>query len=248
MENKEMTLKELLEFFDKEIEEGIKLDYYVRNKNLQQERIKRIKNLVLKIHKYKENCKKKNEEQLANTFFLYQCVFNALISSLTMWIELKDNEPYKAWDKLIDAQEYISYALKVEPENETLILLQEKYKNIETSVFPGFPLYNSCGFILKGGICSICGKPLEQCEHIEGKLYYGSICKRIKVEEIDIDHTAMVPNPKDKRCVIHKFEFEPGKMYDYMTLEFLENKKKPEEGTLGTMEMVLFNANELDIF
>ncbi|MCR4734720.1 MAG: hypothetical protein K5829_06950 [Treponema sp.] len=51
---------------------------------------------------------------------------------------------------------------------------------------------------------------METCDNIEEKLYYGSICKRVNVTDVDMNHMALVKNPKDRRCVITKFEIEPG--------------------------------------
>ena len=248
MDSKKITIKDLLKDFAKKLEEASQLDYFVRDKELQVKKIEELKFYLDNIHKYKKNVQLQNEEILANNFFAYQCLFNVFISSLSMWVQLKENETYKSWDSLIDAQEYIIYAQKVFPDDQTLNTLKDKYLNIEKTIFPGFPLYSSLGLLIRGGDCSICGKPIESCSHIENELYCGSICKRVNIKELELDHSAIVQNPKDKRCVIRSFEFEPGMMFDYMSLKFLEYKAMPEEGTLGRVEMVLFNNNELDIF
>ena len=95
-------------------------------------------------------------------------------------------------------------------------------------------------------VCSICNEPLETCEHIEDEIYLGSVCRRIRIADINIDHSAIVENPKDRRCIITEFELSPGKIHDYITLKFLrDGDTSKSEGT--KMTAVLYNMNDLDL-
>jgi hypothetical protein len=246
MENEKMTIEEIINEYNNILKEAGSLNYYVRDIDLQKNEVINLESYLNYIHSYKRQAQTQEDETSANMFFQFQCVINAILSSLQMWIALKENSVFEAWDHLIEAQEYVSYAQKVPDGSIGLIEFSEKLKMMEITIFPRFPIYSSLGLIIKGGKCSICGKPLEHCPHVEDELYCGSICKRINVEKLEINHSAIVKNPKDRRCVIKEFEFKLGKMYDYMTLKFIKNKTEQNEGK--NMKMVLFNNKELDIF
>jgi len=61
----------------------------------------------------------------------------------------------------------------------------------------------------------------------------GSVCKRIKIKNIEIDSCSIVENPKDRRCIFTEFELSPGKIHDYITLRYLRDEentgKVPED-------------------
>lgn len=244
--NSTITFTEIVEQYNGRLEQAAKLNFFVRDIDLQKEMIEDLKGFKLYIKSFKAQARDKKDENSANHFFHMQCVLNAWISSLSIWISLKESTPYSAWNNLIDAQEYLSYAVRVSDDGIGIDEFKEHLKKIEDSIFPGFPLYNSLGIIMRGGVCSICNEPLETCEHIGDEIYLGSVCRRIKISDINIDHGAIVENPKDRRCIITEFEFSPGKIHDYITLKYLrdENTSK-SEGT--KMTAVMYNMNELDL-
>ena len=189
-----------------------------------------------------------NDEQSANSFFHIQCMVNSIISYLKMFLELKRRKYNKAWDLLMDAQEYTSYAMRVNEGSNGVDSLIDHLKKTEEILFPGFPVYHSIGFVMKGGVCSICGKKLETCPHIEDVIYTGRVCKRIHIEDFEVDHFAMVENPKDRRCIPVEFEFEPGKIYDYITLRFIRNTIDNEKKAGTYLKAAVYNFNDLDLF
>jgi len=189
-----------------------------------------------------------NKESDANAFFHIQCMTNAMISLLKMFLELKRRKYQKAWNLLVDAQEYTSFAMRVSEGSNGVESLVAHLNKLEEVLFPGFPIYHSIGFIMRGGVCSICGNKLEFCPHIEEQIYLGRVCRRIHIKDVDVDHFAMVDNPKDRRCIPVEFEFEPGKVFDYITLKFLRNTIDSEQKTGTYMRAAVYNFNDLDLY
>jgi hypothetical protein len=194
---------------------------------------------------YKKQAADQKIEKMANKFFEIQCILNAVVSTLQLWINIKTDQLQSAWDCLIDAQEYVNYALKANAEHPLFIDFKERLQNIETVTFPPFGLYNSVGLAFTGGECSVCGQPLSSCEHIEEKIYYGVVCKRVNIENVALNHVALVKSPKDRRCIVTEFEFEEGKIFDYISRKFLREEDK-EGGAKATAR--LLSTKTLDVF
>lgn len=242
-----ITFPEIVKLYNERVEKAAKLNFFVRDINLQKEMLEDLKGFKIYIKSFKAQVKNNKDEKRANYFFHMQCILNAWISSLSIWVALKESTPQTAWNHLIDAQEYLSYAIRVSDDGIGIDRFKEHLAKIENTIFPGFPLYNSLGIVIRGGVCSICNKPLETCEHIEDEIYFGSVCRRIKITDISIDHSAIVENPKDRRCIITEFEFSPGKIHDYITLKFIryEDTLKSEGPKITA---VMYNMKDLDLF
>lgn len=229
------------------INEALKLNCYVRSIDLQKQKVDELETYLAAIHKNKYEAKQRNApEEYVNVFFHFQCVVNAIISSLQMWIYLKENKSMEAWRKLQDAFDYLYYSKLVKNKIRGIRALENFLKKCEKTLFPPFPLYNSIGMLVKGGECSVCRQPIEYCEHIEGRLYYGTICKRINVKDVAINHVALVKVPEDKRCIITQVEENDGKMHDYMTL--LPTNNKTTDKRNKTIEGIIYSYSNLDIF
>lgn len=65
--------------------------------------------------------------------------------------------------------------------------------------------FNSPGIVESIGNCNICEAEYGKCNHIEGLLYCGIVCQRINRKIIEVNHSALVKNPKDKRCILLKY-------------------------------------------
>ncbi|MFV2058660.1 MAG: hypothetical protein ACC707_19530 [Thiohalomonadales bacterium] len=115
---------------------------------------------------------------------------------------------------------------------------------MEIALFPGWALYNSPGHTETIGKCSICGSAFTKCEHIENNIYMGQLCLRIDRKLIEADHSALVKNPKDRRCIMTKVSGDNGKMIDYFTWEETNDIKGDEEGMY--VEGVILSFHSLD--
>ena len=84
---------------------------------------------------------------------------------------------------------------------EGLDNLESHLKSIEKAIFPGWAIYNSVGMLETCGKCSVCLESFNKCNHLEGAVYMGKLCRRIDKSIIKIDHSAFVKNPLDRRCI-----------------------------------------------
>lgn len=187
------------------------------SKKIQSKKATECEKYIKVIKLYKQQAIKNKIEEHANELFHMQCMINATRSFLLMWIALKENEFNKAWSRLIDAQEYVSIALKIH-DYEGVYNLENLLKSAEESIFPSMS-YNSLGIIETIGKCSICLDSFSLCNHIENHIYMGCLCQRIDREIIKVDHTALVKNSRDRRCIITKISDDDGIEIDYFTRE-----------------------------
>lgn len=240
-----VTIKELVENYNKLLKESLSYNYLVRDTDLQKEQIAILTDFKNRIKYVKYQLIEQNDEEYANLFFHFQCVLNSLIANFQLWIAIKEASYKVAWDRLIDAQEYLDVAFRIDGDHYGLDDLYNNLVNIEKLIFPGYPLYNSGGFIEKGGSCSICNEPFNQCEHLEGFIYMGKLCRKVNCEFIEFNHSALVKNPHDRRCIIEWISTDDWKKRDYITWKKLDEDVESEGGGM-TMGGVLFNMNVLD--
>jgi len=245
--NEEVTIPQIAEEYTTVVAEAGKFGYLVRDTDLQQEQVDILLRLKNRIKAFKYGAIKAGDEEAANTLFHLQCGLNAQISFLTMWILLKKSDYYAAWDTLIDAEEYISMAMRAANGGFGLEEFLDRLRRVEDVVFPGYRIYSSCGAIIRGGQCTICGKPFNGCDHIEGVVYWGRLCVRVKWEVVELNHVAVVEEPRDRRCVIMELTTDDGWYRDYMTWRKTKEAGEPKEGTLGTFVSRVFNAMLLEI-
>ncbi len=229
------TVPQLIDEFTAAIKTAYKFEFLVRDSDLQQEQVEILTILKNRIKGFKYEAINAGEERDANILFHLQCVLNAHISILTMWILLKKNDHYGAWDKLIDTSEYISIAMKAGDGGIGLEEFLSKLQNVEDVIFPGYKVYQSIGAVITGEECSICGKPFYECDHLDGKVYWGHLCVRINAKTIKGNHIALVENPRDRRCIITEISTKDGWYKDYMTsrkIREIEDGKIPDDAAL----------------
>lgn len=164
-----------------------------------------------------------------------------------MWIELKNGNHQAAWNRIIDAQEYISVAMRASDDGVSIEEFLEHVRTTEKVIFPGFPVYNSVAQVIKGGICSICEKEFNSCEHIEGRVYWGSLCVRSQVAIVTVDHVAMVDEPRDRRCIITEITEDDGYYHDYMTGEKTKKIDEHDKKAVGHFVGVILHNSSIEI-
>lgn len=242
--SKEFTFFDICDDYNEFIDECSDLNFFTRSKRLQKEILPKIDEYIVKIKQYKNQAIKHNVEREANLLFHFQCMLRALQSSLSVWIEIKDENYLDAWRYLVDAQEYKDIALKIE-DHVGVRNLEDRLKKMEGTLFPPWGLYNSAGFSESIGDCSICTTAFGKCDHIENVIYLGRICRRVNRKFIKANHTAMVKNPRDRRCIITKISDDNGKMIDNFTLEISGDKNTVTDATL--MEGIILTTVVLDL-
>ena len=145
-----------------------------------------------------------------------------------MWIDLKENDPNKAWGYLINAQNNSNDAMKAYKIIEILNLkiFIQRYEIIEKIIFPP-QVFFSTGIVVDDTICSICENNYEQCEHIAGQVYMGEFCTRIINKIRETREVSIVENPSDKNCRALEIT-DKNSTYDTMTLEMKNNDSEDE--------------------
>ena len=246
MEDK-ATIPQLIDEYLAAVEKASKFEYFVRAKELQQGQIEMLVQLKARIKSFKYGAIQAGQERAANILFHLQCGLNAKVAFLEMWVLLKDDKPYEAWDKLIDAQEYITIAMRADDRGLGLEEFLNHLRTVESVVFPGYKLYNSYGAVIRGGKCTICHQPFDECDHLEGLVYWGILCVRVHPEIVSLDHVAMVEEPCDRRCVVTEITTDDGYYQDYMTWRKTKKYDGPKEGTIGAVGGRVFNNRLLEI-
>jgi hypothetical protein len=194
--------------FNTIVDECATVRYITRDSGLQKEACTKLQDPLVQIKAEKEFAKASGDEDYANLLLGCECVADALISEISMWVLLKQGRPDEAWDALVAAQSNLTSAMKA---HEGFARLDDNIRRldaIERLVFPP-QLFLSSGMIVKSQICSICGEEYEDCEHVNGRPYMGKFCI-VSLIPSAVDHVAIVDKPANKRCRILKFSTEGG--------------------------------------
>jgi len=241
------TLPQIIEAYETALAKAGRFLVLVRDTGLQKKEVEVLREFKNRVKGFKYGAIQAKDEAAANHLFHMQCGVNAHISLLEMWIKVKERQYHDAWSSLIDAQEYVSIALRAADGGIGLEAFQKHLKKIEEVVFPGFSIYNSWGAIIKGGKCSVCGRQIDACDHIEGLVYWGRLCLRIHPDIVRMDHVSLVDEPRDRRCIITEISSDDGYYVDCMTL--LQTRKTPDKDreSTGTFAGVFFSNQLLEI-
>ncbi|PAM95128.1 hypothetical protein B4N84_07535 [Flavobacterium sp. IR1] len=161
--------------------------------------IKQLETLSKQAETEKIKAIKSKDNDLANGFASFELVIDSMIFEYKMWISLKNGLFNEAWDFLIDAQDSAIRSMQAHEINGHL----EKYNNrlllIEKLIFPP-QLFFSDRTIISKSSCTICGKDMQECEHIKGRFYMGEQCCE-RVEKIEsINGIDIVKEPANKKC------------------------------------------------
>jgi hypothetical protein len=152
--------------------------------------------------KYKKSSILEENEEAANHSCILQ-INSDLIFYVSQFYKTGYSYQFSAsWGNLQDSLDCCDFLIRTCKKEESEHF--EKIRLYLSSFERLYPfLFVSPGQTIKL-ICSICGKePLdEDCPHIPGNLYWGEIAGYNVTEIVNVDHVAIIPHPKDKRCVI----------------------------------------------
>lgn len=193
-----MTLKQVVDHFNKGIEEAENFLSLARSSRLQLEQCLALDLLLYNATRIKHEAVRCGEEDNANLFLGFECAIGAIRSELTMWILLKQDMPNEAWDRLVAAQMACLDAIRAHRGFAHCEQRLRDLEQLEGQIFPP-QAFMSAGFVSDRLDCSICGERYSKCEHLRGKPYMGQFCEVI-LRNPKGDHVALVKAPADKRC------------------------------------------------
>lgn len=190
--------------------------FFVRATELQLRTVNLLTQSLKQINEVKEHFISQQQESISNTLFTYELYFESVLFQINMVLELKNNEPSKAWEYLVKSQVSAQAALRIGFRNEE-ILMQHSQKLLmdEKTYFPP-QLFVSAGFMIHGSKCSICQDEYELCNHIRGMAYMGEMCSEI-LNHAELVEVSVVENPADKMCRATTVTID-GKLYDAFSL------------------------------
>jgi hypothetical protein len=189
--------------------------YIVRHRNYHEQFASMLKDFMRSTVQLKEATIKENDEDSANTLLAVECFCRALQSEMLMWLALKKEDPNKAWNYLVDAQDEVKASARAKYlerlQQEEYI---EKLHQIEKVVFP-LQTFTSPSYVIKSVHCSICKGKYGKCSHILGRAYMGRLCLE-EVMDFEVENVAIVSYPFNKRARITEIR-QHGKWKDHMT-------------------------------
>lgn len=194
--------------FNELVKESENLLSIVRGSELQEAACEALSQLLIDTTGEKRAAISHSDEEYANLLLGCECVAQALIAELRMWLLLKREKPDEAWDQLVTAQMASVAAARA---HEGFLHLEQhnrRLEAIEQLVFPP-QVFVSSGMIAKRQECSRCRQEYEDCEHLIGKAYMGEFC-HIIARGLTLDHVAIVEHPADKRCRVQHFGVDSG--------------------------------------
>lgn len=231
------------------VDESVKFLAFSTDISLQEKKHDELLNLIPWIKRAKKAYADNEEEKEAKNFLYLQSAVYSLTSMLSCIINIKKNEFHDAWNNNIDAEEYIALGIRTAPNPEFLINLSKHRVMMEETLFPYIATYSSIGAITTGGKCNICYELYGNCNHVEGMIYKGKLCRQIDITDLEIDHTAIVKYPRDRRCIPLKIETSDNKWADIFTkleseIPTEEDQSKVHQGT--RISFVVFNNSVID--
>lgn len=212
--------------FNEIIKEAEVFRYITRCSELQTVASRKLEKLRLEILELKVEAIKEQDEDFANLLLGYSCVVEALIAEIEMWLHLKGEEPDKAWENLVTAQNLLIAAARTHEGFNHLVHHHQRLEMIEGLLFPA-QVFVSSSMIIKHQECSICGKDYNDCEHLRGMPYMGEFCN-VVIRDFELDHVAIVENPADKYCRITNIDLEGG-IRNRMTWRVVEKGEPDDE-------------------
>lgn len=154
--------------------------------------------IVDRIHQVRLRAILSKDSAIADGMLALSCLARALACELRVYLMLKSDEPEKAWNMLISAQENVDSAMRADPRLRTFAEKAAQLRQLEDRLFPP-QTFTSVGMLAKRQQCSICRQDYDECDHVAGRAYLGRFCSMLP-EDVSTDHVAIVESPADRRC------------------------------------------------
>jgi hypothetical protein len=218
------------------------LTYMTSSTRLQQDAINRLVVAIDILQQFKRTAQREADCEKADYWLAMQCFSHALCHVLEMWLLLKTDKPFEAWRHKIDAEDYLKVALRAlaqlggvlqDRHERAFSELHERLIRLDHAVFP-LMKFCSAGLTYSSARCSVCHEDISMCEHIEGYIYCGRVCSMVNLEDVVMNHVALVENPKDRRCVLTSIPWDDVER-DSMTHEVVRQQESADGKTFGAI-------------
>jgi hypothetical protein len=174
---------------------------------------------------------KKDDEYCANVAYILKTNISLIRNIAQFWELCENNEYPTAWTHLQNSLDLCETLLKFcDAETSESFIVIHKYLSLIEKLFP-YTVFCSTEIGDIVAKCSICGKNTfdPECTHIAGNLYWGAVANNVVISLKSLDGIALVPNPADKRCIIHiDYDKEsPEKSRFKHVYSFIKKSKRP---------------------
>jgi hypothetical protein len=173
-----------------------------RSLALQKEAAKAYGALVQEAARLKAQVVARGDDDSACRLLCGECAAGGLASTLRLWIAFKEGDMRTAWNRMVDAQEAWTGALRAHAVGQQFIRVAVIPFQVERVLFPHVA-FLSAGMVVRKAQCTICGETPGECDHLRGRVYDGRFAG-ILVTEADLRETSIVDVPADKRCRVEQ--------------------------------------------
>jgi hypothetical protein len=147
---------------------GMRHAHFTCGIEFQRENIEKLGSLRDRLKTLRDNAISQSNEPHANAAFRAQMLVSGIKHFLEMWVRLKEDDPVKAWDSLVEAQQKLEIAQRILFDPDTNNLLMHLLA-VEQAVFPPQTFFSSA-YTYPEAICSICNQTYGECGHVRQHL------------------------------------------------------------------------------
>jgi hypothetical protein len=221
----------------KAVNGGMRHGHFTCGIEFQREHIEKLGSLHNRLKNLRDHAISRSDEPRANAAFRAQMLVSGTKHFLEMWVRLKEDDPVKAWDSLVEAQQKLEIAQRIlfDPVTDNLLL---HLLAVEQTVFPPQAFFSSA-YTYPEAFCSICRENYGECDHVSGRIYMGQICRRV-VPQSSLTEFSIVFAPKDKRCRIAEYAKE-GKVYCTLTRREIPQAEPVDPGVKYASGPILYS-------
>lgn len=184
--------------FNDVVEEVQRFAALVRAREFHESSVEALGRLLQECTDGKQEAVTQGNEEDANAYLAFEYLAHALEEEFRFYLALRDDDPDRAWDHLVNAQSSAASAMKSHAVASHLEGYIRRLHEFERLLFP-LPIFFSAGLIVREAKCSICGTEYGECNHVKGRPYMGRLCARI-VTKSDLQEVSIVSDPANKRC------------------------------------------------
>lgn len=184
------------------------------------------------------------ENHVKNEGFIYSVFFALLNSLATYWKLVELEKYYDSWCSLQDTLDCLRQLKRFyNGQCLTISFLTKQLLSLEKA-YP-YKYFSSCGFVVDRFECSICSRNIDSddCAHMKGQLYAGEMAVAIARKIKNLDHVAIVTNPKNKRLVVAPDDSrQQFNLFRLLISDFHANKLSP----LGFSQVKIVESKRID--